>query len=109
MPAKTTKAKNPHAFDPGHKRTIRYTTRWSPKEFKRLSERAKKSGARNPASYLRAKALNGPDSRMPDYDMQRAILNAMTECTAEIRLSPPGPAKDRAMISAENAFDRIVP
>ena len=109
MPAKTTKAKNPHAFDPGHKRTIRYTTRWSPKEFKRLSERAKKSGARNPASYLRAKALNGPDSRMPDYDMQRAILNAMTECAAEIRRSPPGPARDRAMTSAENAFDRIVP
>jgi hypothetical protein len=88
----------------GHTRTRRITVRLSENDYNRLVERAAASGAKTAAAYLRAAALTGQEFEMPPWEHLRALINAMVQCTGELRKAGASPAVEAKAI---DAFDRI--
>ena len=87
-------------------KTVRLTTRYSEPEYARLVEAAKRANCRNLSEYQRVAALTRRVSVVPVQD-RRDLISVMVECAAAIEASPAGPIKDRAILRALEAFDRV--
>lgn len=88
----------------GHQRTRWISFRLSDHDHKRLIERSLRAGAKTPSAYLRAAALTGQEFELPPWEHLRALINAMDQCTAELRKAGYSKAIEA---KAEAAYDRI--
>jgi hypothetical protein len=88
----------------GYNRTRYFTVRLSENDHRRLVERAIRAGAKTPSAYIRAACLTGQEFELPAWEHLRALINAMVQCTAELRKA--GCSKT-VEAKAIDAFDRI--
>jgi hypothetical protein len=99
--------KSPHAAEPGHRRDHWVKFRVSERDYHRVLDRAKKSGARTLSAYLRAAALTGTQIELPAWETLRDLRNEAIRLSTSISKMEPGPDRTKALAAAINAFDRI--
>lgn len=88
----------------GYNRTVKRTIRLSQSEDRALVERTKRSGAKTPSAHLRYAALHGLEAEVPAWEHLRALINAMVQCTMDLRKAGCSKAVEEKAI---DAFDRI--
>jgi mobilization protein NikA len=88
----------------GYDRTRFVGVRMSEHDYQRLKERAVRAGAKTPSAYIRAACLTGQEFELPPWEHLRALINAMVECTGELRKAGYSKALEA---KALDAFDRI--
>jgi hypothetical protein len=91
----------------GHQRTINFTTRWSPHEYKLLVSRRKEAGAKTDSAYLRAAALYGPKFEANDWSGQRHQTNAVINLARVLETLPPTKLRDEALVEAKATLRRM--
>jgi hypothetical protein len=89
----------------GHRRNRNVNVRFSESDHAVLVKRAARAGAKTPSAYIRAATLTGQEFELPSWDLLRALICAMTECTEELRKAGASPAVEAKAIEA---FERIV-
>jgi Mobilization protein NikA len=99
--------KHPHAAEPGHRRDHWVKFRVSERDYCRVLDRSKKSGARTLSAYLRATALTGTQIELPPWETLRDLRNQMIGLTSAISQMEPSQIRTKALEAAIIAFDRI--
>jgi hypothetical protein len=104
-------AEHSGAARPGHPHTRVVHRRLTAEEYAQLLELTHQAGARTHADYLRELVFRRRRRaiEVTPRSLIAELINEMDKVAAEINQSPPGPAKDRAIESATDAFDRITP
>lgn len=90
-----------------HVRNRIVTLRMTDHDYKRLADRALRSGATTVSAYIRHACLTGKEFEMPAWAELRALRNEVIKLAAAIQAARPGPARDTALETATLALERI--